>query len=122
MFQTIVMTRATGFAISTQAKYEDALEIAQRYTLADKQTTAVIYNGDGALIWRWFGNIVAPAPAPVAIETLFQVGPQGATKSDFDFALYPDAYNYASQMATEKVQPYDIWKNGGKIVTVHPPE
>jgi hypothetical protein len=83
MFTLIVMTRYEGFSTGAFAKYQDAQDKAVAVTLANPETTAVIYNGDGQLIWRMFGNVEAPKseakflqivgrgvrPAPVATDS-----------------------------------------------------
>lgn len=69
MFTVISLFRTAGFNVSCWPKYEAALDLATKQTLANNETTAVIYNERGELIWRAFGNVFAPPPAPpVAIQ------------------------------------------------------
>lgn len=62
MFTAIVMTRKVGFTVATYPYYDDAVNATSAATLANDDTTAVIYNASGELIWRIFGKVEPPKP------------------------------------------------------------
>lgn len=122
MYTLITMTRYEGFSVGQFVKYDDALSVAVDVTMNNTETTAVIYNNDGKLIWRAFGNVTAPAPvmgsAPVVTELptnalyyRITVGPR------FEYVAHNadirKAIQFAEALKLRHKHDYDVWQCDG---------
>lgn len=124
MFTLITMTRHEGFSVGQFVKYDDALSIAVDVTMANMETTAVIYNSGGKLIWRAFGHVAAPAAVPVmgsapvatdipvnALYYRITVGPR------FEYVAHNadlrKAIQFAEALKLRHKHDYDVWQCDG---------